>query len=255
MRCSRAIEPWWARTRSSPARSLSWPLSRSARRRELTKTIVERCARISSRRRGVDRRPDAPSRRARGRRVAAALGAAVEVGHVVDRHLDGQLHGLAHAGVDDDHVAPVPPRKRATSLSGRWVADRPMRCGSVSVSAQSRSRLRARWRRNERRNDNMALSGGDLLSLGVVFEEELAKCDRRLRRELKSCRFQRHLVRVRDGSGSGREWITFNRRRSVSAWGLVSGSGSLRLGLSKQYRTNQDDDECAHHTERCHPQT
>ena len=38
----------------------------------------------------------------------------------------------------------VPPRKRAVSDNGRWVADSPMRCGSVRVMAASRSRLRAR---------------------------------------------------------------------------------------------------------------
>ena len=38
-----------------------------------------------------------------------------------------------------------PPRNRATSSSGRWVADRPMRCGGVAVSSSSRSRDRARW--------------------------------------------------------------------------------------------------------------
>ena len=51
-RCSRASEPWWARTSSSPASSLSWSARRSARRRLLVKTIVLRCARMSSRMRG-----------------------------------------------------------------------------------------------------------------------------------------------------------------------------------------------------------
>ena len=39
----------------------------------------------------------------------------------------------------------LPPRKRATSSRGRWVADRPIRWGSVQAIADSRSRLRARW--------------------------------------------------------------------------------------------------------------
>jgi hypothetical protein len=38
----------------------------------------------------------------------------------------------------------VPPRNFAVSLSGRWVAESPIRCGSVLVSAASRSRLSAR---------------------------------------------------------------------------------------------------------------
>ncbi len=41
--------------------------------------------------------------------------------------------------------SPWPPRKRAISSRGRWVADRPMRCGGRSVTASSRSRVRARW--------------------------------------------------------------------------------------------------------------
>ncbi len=41
--------------------------------------------------------------------------------------------------------SPNPPRKRAISSSGRWVAERPMRCGGRSQRASSRSRVRARW--------------------------------------------------------------------------------------------------------------
>ena len=51
-RCSRAMLPWWARTSSSPASSLSRWASRSLRRRLLVKTIVLRWLRISSRIRG-----------------------------------------------------------------------------------------------------------------------------------------------------------------------------------------------------------
>ena len=64
--------------------------------------------------------------------------------------IDLDLERLAHAGVDDrDRPAARPsssrpPRKRAISSSGRWVADRPMRCGGRSQSASSRSRVRAR---------------------------------------------------------------------------------------------------------------
>ena len=38
-----------------------------------------------------------------------------------------------------------PPRKRAISSRGRWVADRPMRWGGVGVRRSSRSSERARW--------------------------------------------------------------------------------------------------------------
>ena len=38
-----------------------------------------------------------------------------------------------------------PPRNRAVSSSGRWVADRPIRWGGVSLIASSRSRVRDMW--------------------------------------------------------------------------------------------------------------
>jgi hypothetical protein len=51
-RVSLAIEPWWAMAICSPASSLRALARRSARRRLLTKIIVERWARTSSIRRG-----------------------------------------------------------------------------------------------------------------------------------------------------------------------------------------------------------
>ena len=51
-RFSRATDPWCASASSSPAASLIAAASRSASRRLLAKIIVERCARISSTRRG-----------------------------------------------------------------------------------------------------------------------------------------------------------------------------------------------------------
>ena len=41
--------------------------------------------------------------------------------------------------------AEYPPRKRATSSSGRCVAESPMRCGGRSVTASRRSSESARW--------------------------------------------------------------------------------------------------------------
>ena len=76
---------------------------------------------------------------------------AAEVGHVLDRDDDVDLERLADAGVDDrDRARRVgrrrsPPRKRATSSSGRWVADSPMRCGGRAVISSSRSSESARW--------------------------------------------------------------------------------------------------------------
>ncbi len=135
VRCSRAIDPWWARTSSSPARSLSWPQRRSASRRELTKTIVDRWARISSSnrgaiagqmlRRGACGADASPPRSApRSRSVMSSTGTSM-VSSI----------GLRTPASTMTTSRPVPPRKRATSLSGRCVADRPMRCGSLSASA------------------------------------------------------------------------------------------------------------------------
>ena len=49
LRCGAATLPWCARTRTSPASSLTAPEIRSARRRLLTKMMVERWARTCSR--------------------------------------------------------------------------------------------------------------------------------------------------------------------------------------------------------------
>ena len=38
-----------------------------------------------------------------------------------------------------------PPRNSAISSSGRWVADRPIRCGGFSAISSSRSSVSARW--------------------------------------------------------------------------------------------------------------
>ena len=73
-----------------------------------------------------------------------------QVAHVLDRDDDLDLERLADADVDDGDRAGLagadqPPRKRATSSSGRWVAERPMRCGGRSLTSSSRSSDRARW--------------------------------------------------------------------------------------------------------------
>ena len=69
-RCSRAIEPWWARATSASASSFSRLATRSAERRLLTNTIVESWLRTSSSRRRVDGRPDRLARLAVHRRRA-----------------------------------------------------------------------------------------------------------------------------------------------------------------------------------------
>ncbi len=116
-RCSRAIEPWWARTRSSPASSLRRCARRSARRRLFTNTSVLRCARISSRIRGwiagqmLTRRSPPPPGAARlvvrGERVA-------RVAHVLDRHDDREVQRLPGPGIHDrDRAAFADARQEA----------------------------------------------------------------------------------------------------------------------------------------------
>ncbi len=78
-RSSRATEPWCASASSSPASSLIAAASFSPTRRALTKIIVERCARISSSKRGcsagqIERRSSSSSRGLRATRAAGRAG-------------------------------------------------------------------------------------------------------------------------------------------------------------------------------------
>ncbi len=136
-RCSRASDPWWARTSSSPARSFSRVASRSARRRAFTNTIVDRCARISSSSRGwiagqteasVGDRPavDGPSTRgcfAGGSRTSvscdmSSTGTSTTSSIGLRCPASTILTGRASPSSS-------PPRNRAISSSGRWVALQP----------------------------------------------------------------------------------------------------------------------------------
>ena len=91
----------------------------------------------------IDGRPDAaPGRLAAGDGVE--LERRVRLDHRLHGHVDAQVERLAHAGVDDGAVAAGPTRKRATSSSGRCVADSPMRCTSRPACSASRSERHAR---------------------------------------------------------------------------------------------------------------
>ena len=57
----------------------------------------------------------------------------------------------------------VPPRKAPIASSGRWVADRPMRCGSAAARWLSRSRLSARCDAALRGGDGVHLVDDDVL--------------------------------------------------------------------------------------------
>ena len=141
-RCSRAIDPWWARTRSSPASSLRRAASRSASRRELTKISVDVCCRMRSSSTGwmagqIEWRTSGSPAAGPIMRSSSPCSGLPSSPMSSTGHDDLELERLAHAGVDDGDragaaaVAARPPRKRATSSSGRWVADSPMRCGGA----------------------------------------------------------------------------------------------------------------------------
>ena len=136
-RCSRAMLPWWARTSSSPASSLSRWARRSESRRLLVKTIVLRWLRISSRIARVDRRPDArPQVAPRGRAAGLLLGRQelADGRHVVDRDDDLELERLARAGVDDRR-----PRGRARSRRGTARSSRAAVAWRTARSADRRA--------------------------------------------------------------------------------------------------------------------
>ena len=144
-RSSRASEPWWARAISLPWSSLRRSARRSAPRRLLTKTIVERVLR--GRARAAPGRSPArstgawwPSRpqRNRCRRRCRARPST--------RRARGSS-GRAACGRRCRRCVQVrrgPTRKRPTSSSGDCVALRPIRWTSRSASASRRSSVSAR---------------------------------------------------------------------------------------------------------------
>ena len=159
IRCSRASEPWCARTRSSSASSLRRAAAArpGGARYEHDRRAV-RADQLEEPR--VDRRPDRGRAAAAvgdgraGRRRQLARPTSPSSAMSSTGTIDLELERLAGAGVDDrDRPRPVgrpsaPPRKRAISSSGRCVADSPMRCGGrARSSASSRSSERRGARR------------------------------------------------------------------------------------------------------------
>ncbi|GIV00559.1 MAG: hypothetical protein KatS3mg014_2174 [Actinomycetota bacterium] len=155
-RRSRAIEPWWAATSSVPASSFRRAARRSARRRWFTNTIVEVWERTSSSRRGstpgqIEPREGmspgvaGPSRRGiREGSAARAEGSAMSSTGTSTVSSIGRPDPASTIRTGRGVPSRYPPRYRATTSSGRWVADRPIRCGGVRQSASSRSSESAR---------------------------------------------------------------------------------------------------------------
>ncbi len=144
-RCSRASEPWCARVRFSPASSLSAPARRSAERRLLTNTIVERCVRMRSSSTGwIEGQIEAMSPAARSSRGPPTT-ARSSTGTMTSRSSCLRTPASTTATSRGVPGASKPPRNRATSSSGRWVADRPIRWNGRPVSASRRSSESMRW--------------------------------------------------------------------------------------------------------------
>ena len=131
--CSRAVA-------RSAAISLRRAVSRSASRRELAKTIVERCCSTRSTTCSstwgqmlVDRPGSPDSSSYCSGMVMSSTGTTTR-----------RSHSLVLGGATIS-TGWVPPRKRATSSRGRTVALRPMRWAGFSSRWSRRSRLMPRW--------------------------------------------------------------------------------------------------------------
>ncbi len=125
--------------------SLRRAVSRSARRRELTNTIVERCA--------VTRSTTCRSTCGQMEPCPGVPGGAVPPGPPAAAELRSVMSSTGTRTVRSNRLSEPgativtgrsPARKRATSAWGRTVADSPTRCAGVSSSSSSRSRLSAR---------------------------------------------------------------------------------------------------------------
>ena len=93
----------------------------------------------------VDRRPDARSHvaeRDRAARLLVGRQHLAEAGHVLDRArspASSSALRLPASTISTSRPGPIPPRNRAIVSSGRWVADRPIRCIGGASAARRRS--------------------------------------------------------------------------------------------------------------------
>ena len=158
VRCSRARLPWWARATSSSASSFRRSASRSALRRLFTKISVLRWARTNSSSAGymagqMERRvapPPITSSRScpppsSGPRAGSAISRMSSTGTITCRSSSFTRPAsttLTGRGVPSSSC---PPRNRAISLMGRWVALSPMRWMGCPATCSRRSRDSARW--------------------------------------------------------------------------------------------------------------
>ena len=165
-RCSLAMLPWWARTRSSPASSLRRCASRSLRRRLFVKTIVLLWLRISSRIRGwID-----------GQMLVRRSGLIAGPPGCCSCGSTSPMAAMSSTGtttssssgfrepastIVTSRSGPMPPRKRAIVSSGRWVADKPIRWGGFVRSGSRRCSRRSK----RQREVGAAFGAGDRVDL------------------------------------------------------------------------------------------
>ena len=129
-RCSRASDPWWAFTSSSPASSLRLAANRSAWRRALQKMMVLRCASTWASTAGY---------------TLSQMLPISSTGTTTSTSICLRVPASTMLTLRRRPSGPWPPRKWATSSSGRCVADSPMRWGGRAVMASSRSSDSMRW--------------------------------------------------------------------------------------------------------------
>ncbi len=274
-RCSLETEPWWARaitagapwaapeppmssagewcsSRGSPvARSYAISLSllhrRSARRRELAKTIVERCDWTRSVIRSstcgqIDGRsaPSLPS--ATGEPPSSPRSS---TGTTTDRS-----NSLPESGWTISTL-PRGARNRATSSTGRTVADRPMRRAGFGSSSSSRSRVSARWAprlvpatacTSSRMTVSMPVSASRVADVsirnrdsGVVIRMSGGRVDR-ARRSAAGVSPERMPTLT---SGSGRPRRTDSWRMPVRGLRRLRSTSTARALSGETYRTRQ----------------
>ena len=138
------VEPGWSAARPAGG---SWRTrSSSGAPRQVEHPLLDVPARSTS---AAGRRPPSPS--------SSPVGCA-ELAHVLDRDDDREVRlSCCDGGATTVDRRGRRPRKRATSSTGRTVADRPIRCAGRSSSASSRSR--------RERQVGAALGAGDRVHL------------------------------------------------------------------------------------------
>ena len=136
---SRASEPWYGRAICSSASAFTRAAIRSACARLFTNTSVVRDCRIYASTSSATAGHTLPLTSPRSGTGDTTLSSIV-----FTSPQSTSVTGRYSAAAPSAPAARIPPRKCATSSSGRCVADNPMRCTGDSTSISSRSSVSAR---------------------------------------------------------------------------------------------------------------